>query len=128
GRAQRAGGDSDGSGRQSLRRSSVTQEDAGGGRLERRGTIIGGVEADLIDFGLDRSVLGVKSRELTASIGAVGGLGGQRRSPVEQIGHLGQRAIGGLGQADALIGVSRRLIQGGDVRLESIGDFQARWV
>ena len=55
---------------------------------------------------------------------ARGRFGGQRDGGIQQVGDLGQRAIGELQLADTVIGIRHRLGEGADVGLQPVGDGQ----
>ena len=78
--------------------------------------------AELVDLLLELSTVGSILK------GAVGGLLGQLIHAVEHVVDLGQGALGGLHQGDAVLGVVLGLVQAGDLGAHLLGDGEARGV
>ena len=119
---QQASGDADVAGPAAGR---IAEVDVGRRGREHRRAVEGGVAADPVDFCLDRRELGIQRRTLRVGHGAGGRFGGQRNRAIQQRGDLGERAVGHLQVAHAIVCVAGRLRQGGDVGMQAIGNGQA---
>ena len=89
---------------------------------------VGGV-GDAVDLVLELLDLLLELGAVSAVLkGAVGGLLGQLVHAVEHVVDLGQGALGGLHQGDAVLGVVLGLVQAGDLGAHLLGDGEARGV
>ena len=86
---------------------------------------VGGV-GDAVDLALELIDLLLELLAVGAVLkGAVGGLLGQLIHAVEHVVDLGQGALGGLHQGDAVLGVVLGLVQAGDLGAHLLGDGEA---
>ncbi len=91
-------------------------------RTENRLAVVSGVLTDVGDFGLDGRELSLQSAALRIADRAGGRFRGQADRAVQESRDLREGAIGDLEHADAVSCVPHRLSQGGDVRLQAVGD------
>jgi hypothetical protein len=72
----------------------------------------------LVDFTLDGSAV-------VGGVGVIGGLDGQFTDALQQVGRLAGRAVSGVQEADAVVGIANGLVEALNLRLQSLGNGHA---
>ena len=92
--------------------------------VEQLLTVEVGAVSNTVDLSAELVHLLLELLPVKLDVGAVGGLNGQLVHAVEHVVDLGEGALGGLHQGDAVVGVVLGLVQAGDLGPHLLGDGQ----